>query len=59
MHYSPCNSELNKNLLYRSIVSRSRVMLFEKWLEVSFWTFFKYLGNEGELERTETAKNLG
>jgi len=28
----------------------------EKRLVVSFWTFFKYLGNQGELERTETTK---
>jgi len=25
---------------------------------ISFWTFFKFLGNQGELERTETTKNF-
>jgi len=24
----------------------------------SFWTFFKYLGNYSELERTETTENF-
>jgi len=30
----------------------------EKRLVVSFWTFFKFLGNQGELERTETTKYI-
>jgi len=30
----------------------------KKHLVVSFWTFFKFLGNQGELERTETTKNF-
>jgi len=30
----------------------------EKRLVVSFWTFFKFLGNQGELERNETTKNF-
>jgi len=30
----------------------------EKSLVVSFWTFFKFLGNQGELEKTETTKNF-
>jgi len=32
------------------------VLPTEKSLVVSFWTFFKFLGNQGELERTETIK---
>jgi len=32
------------------------VLPTEKCLVVSFWTFFKYLGNQGELERIETTK---
>jgi len=32
------------------------VLPTEKRLVVSFWTFIKYLGNQGELERTETTK---
>jgi len=34
------------------------VLLTEKRLVVSFWTFFKFLGNQGELERTETTITL-
>jgi len=34
------------------------VLLTEKSLVVSFWTFFKFLGNQGELERTETTKKF-
>jgi len=34
------------------------VLPTEKHLVVSFWTFIKYLGNQGELERTETTKNF-
>jgi len=30
----------------------------EKSLVVSFWTFLKFFGNQGELERTETIKNF-
>jgi len=30
--------------------------LTEKRLVVSFWTFFKYLGNHSELKRIETTK---
>jgi len=30
----------------------------EKRLVVSFWTFFQFLGNQGELERTETTENF-
>jgi len=37
---------------YRNVLST------EKSLVVSFWTFFKFLGNHGELERTETTKNF-
>jgi len=33
------------------------VLPTEKSLVVSFWTFFKFLSNQGELERTETNKN--
>jgi len=29
----------------------------EKRLVVSFWTFFKYLGNQGELERIRKNRN--
>jgi len=29
-----------------------------KSLVVSFWTFFKFLGNQSELERTETIENF-
>jgi len=35
------------------------VLPAEKCLVVSFWAFFKYLGKQGELERTETTKNFG
>jgi len=34
------------------------VLPTDKHLVVSFWTFFKFLGNQGELERTETTKNF-
>jgi len=34
------------------------VLTTEKPLVVSFWTFFKFLGNQGELERTDTKKNF-
>jgi len=34
------------------------VLLTEMSLVVSIWTFFKFLGNQGELERTETNKNF-
>jgi len=34
------------------------VLPTEKHLVVSFWTYFKYFGNLGELERTETTKNF-
>jgi len=30
----------------------------EKSLVVSFWIFFKFLGNQGELERKKTTKNF-
>jgi len=35
-----------------------KVLPSEKSLAVSFWTFFKFLSNQGELERTETTKNF-
>jgi len=34
------------------------VLPTEKRLVVSFWTFFKYLGNHSELEKNETTKNF-
>jgi len=34
------------------------VLPTEKSLVVSFRKFFKFLGNQGELERTETTKNF-
>jgi len=34
------------------------VLATEKRLVVSFWTFFKYLGKQGEVERTEINKNI-
>jgi len=34
------------------------VLPTENSLVVLFWTFFKFLGNQGELERTETTKNF-
>jgi len=34
------------------------VLLSEKSLVVSIWTFFKYLNNHSELERTETPKQF-
>jgi len=34
------------------------VLPTEKRLVVSFWTFFKFFGNQGELERTETTKKF-
>jgi len=35
-----------------------KLLPIEKSLVVSFWTFFKFLGNQGELERTKTAKKF-
>jgi len=32
------------------------VLPTEKSLVVSFWTFFKFLSNQGEVEKTETTK---
>jgi len=40
------------------IVAWKKVLPTEKSLIVSFWTFFKFLGNQGKLERTETTKNF-
>jgi len=34
------------------------VLSTEKRLVVSFYTFFNYLGNQGQLEKTETTKNF-
>jgi len=34
------------------------VLPTEKSLVISFWTFFKFLGNQGEWERTETTKDF-
>jgi len=34
------------------------VLPIKKLLVVLFWTFFKFLGNQDELERTETTKNF-
>jgi len=34
------------------------VLSTEKRLVVSFWIFFKYLGNHRELEKIETTKNF-
>jgi len=34
------------------------VLPTEKRLVVSFWTFFKYLGEQGELRKTEITKNI-
>jgi len=34
------------------------VFTTEKSLVVSFWTFLKFLDNQGELERTKTTKNV-
>jgi len=34
------------------------VLPTENRLVVSFWTFFKYLGNHSELEKSETTKNF-
>jgi len=35
-----------------------KVLPTEKSLVVSFWTFLKFLGNQGELERTESTENF-
>jgi len=35
-----------------------KVLSTENSLVVSFWTFFKFLGNQGKLERTETTTNF-
>jgi len=40
------------------IVAWRKVLPTEKSLVVSFWTFFKFLGNQGELERTEATTFL-
>jgi len=40
------------------IVAWQKVLTTEKSLVVSFWTLFKFFGNQGELERTETTKNF-
>jgi len=34
------------------------VMRTEKRLVVLFWTFFKFLGSQGKLEKTETTKKF-
>jgi len=43
-------------------VVKAKMLTFElpteKSLVVSFWTFSKYFGNQGELQRTETTKNF-
>jgi len=33
-----------------------KVLPTENSLVISFWTFLKFLGNQGELETTETTK---
>jgi len=35
-----------------------RVLPTEKSLVVSFWTFYIFLGNQRELEKTEATKNF-
>jgi len=38
------------------IVAWQKVLPTEKCLVTLFWFIFKFLGNQGELERTETTK---
>jgi len=40
------------------IVAWRKVLPTEKCLVISFGSFFKFLSNQGELERTETTKNF-
>jgi len=51
----------DKRILFLEPVVKAKiafVLSTEKRLVVSFWTFFKYLGNQGELVRTETTKKF-
>jgi len=51
-------SSRNKYKKHACIVCYRNVLPTEKSLVVSFGTFFKFLSNQGELERTETTKNV-
>jgi len=47
-----------KQKIQAYIITWKKVLPTEKSLVVSFWTFFKFLCNQVELERTETTKNF-
>jgi len=47
---------IKANFVYE--VLRNYLKIIEKRFVVSFCTFYKFLGNQGELERTETTKNF-
>jgi len=59
-------TKLSKDIriLFYEPAIKAKILTFmlptEKRLVVSLWTFFKfrYRGNQGELERTETTKNF-
>jgi len=50
----------DKRILFLESVVKAKLLTVvlptEKRLVVSFWTFFKCLGNQDALERTETTK---
>jgi len=53
----------DKRILFLEPAVKVKMLIFivlptENLLVVSFWTFFKYLGNQGELERTENSKKF-
>jgi len=52
----------DKRILFLEPAIKAKMFTFvlptEKRLVVSFWIFFKYLSNQGELERTEITNKI-
>jgi len=52
----------DKRILFLEPAVKAKMFTFvlptEKRLVVLFWSFFKYLGKQGELERTEITKKI-
>jgi len=47
-------------LLWRKVLPTEKYLVTSLWsiFQISLGPFFKFLGNQGELERTETTKNV-
>jgi len=52
----------DKRILFLEPAVKAKMLTFvlptKKSFVVSFWKFFKFFGNQGELQRTETTKNI-